>query len=205
MLFVHWKTALTVALCATVGSQSGLAQAPAATILTVDLENFVQYNEDTDFSKFATNPNATTSAAPVSFAAAMGIADIVAVNGQPAKGTVVMSQRSVALVPAPTPGQAIADTQRGGAMTPRTQKITSSLTGACGFCGNQVHIDACRIRLYVYDRCHAPARLRRPSASIVRATYWGRSSNSPMRSNSWHRTALFRRDKPIATWNKLSG
>ena len=117
MLFVHWKTALTVALCATVGSQSGLAQAPAATILTVDLENFVQYNEDTDFSKFATNPNATTSAAPVSFAAAMGIADIVAVNGQPAKGTVVMSQRSVALVPAPTPGQAIADTQRGGAIT----------------------------------------------------------------------------------------
>jgi hypothetical protein len=53
----------------------------------------------------------------VSFAAAMGIADIVAVNGYPAKGTVVMSQRSVALIPAPISGQAIADTQRGGAIT----------------------------------------------------------------------------------------
>ncbi len=113
----QWKTALTVAFCAAVCSQPILAQAAPGTILTIDLENFVQYNEDTDFSKFATNPNATTSAAPVSFAAAMGIADIVAVNGQPAKGTAVMSARSVALIPTPTSGQAIADTQRNGVIT----------------------------------------------------------------------------------------
>src|SRR5207249_1621545 len=53
-------------------------------------------------------------------------------------------------------------TPQGGPLTPRTQKITSSLSGGCGFCGNRVHIDVCRMRLYVYDRCHAPARLRRP-------------------------------------------
>ena len=49
-------------------------------------------------------------------------------------------------------------------MTPRTQEITSSLTGGWGSGGNWVRIDLCRMRLYVYDRCHAPARPRRPSA-----------------------------------------
>jgi hypothetical protein len=110
MLLLLRKTALAVALCA-------VAQAQPATIFTIDLENFVQYNEDVDYSKFATNPNVTASAAPASFGAAMGIADIVAVNGQPAKGTVLMNARTVALAPAPTSGQAIADTTRGGAIT----------------------------------------------------------------------------------------
>jgi hypothetical protein len=51
-----------------------------------------------------------------------------------------------------------------GDTTPRTQKITSNLSGGCHFGGNRVRIDVCRIRLYVYDRCHAPANLRKPSA-----------------------------------------
>src|SRR5499425_1097093 len=80
-------------------------------------------------------------------------------------------------------------TPQGGVMTPRTQKITSNLSGGCGFCGNRVQIDVCRIRLYVYGRCHAPARLRKPSASIVRVTCCCMSINSPMRSSSWRRTA----------------
>ena len=93
---------------------------------------------------------------------------------------------------------------QGGVMTPRTQKITSSLTGGWGSDGNWVRIDACRMWLYVYDIWHAPAILRRPSASIARAIYCCVSSNSPMRSNSWPRTAPFHRVKPIATSNKLS-
>jgi hypothetical protein len=93
---------------------------------------------------------------------------------------------------------------QGGVMTPRTQKITSSLTGGWGSGGNWVQIDVCRMRLYVYDRCHAPANLRKPSASIVRAICCCVPSNSPMRSNSWPRTAPFHRVKPIATSNKLS-
>jgi RNA-directed DNA polymerase len=96
-------------------------------------------------------------------------------------------------------------TPQGGPMTPRTQKITSSLTGGWSFGGNRVRIDACRMRLYVYDRCHAPARPRKPSASIVRATCCYMSINSPTRSSSWPRTAPFLRAKPIATSNKLSG
>src|SRR5579864_3858079 len=58
-------------------------------------------------------------------------------------------------------------TPQGGVMTPRTQKITSSLSAGCGFCGSRVRIDSCRIWLYVYDTWHAPARPRKPSASIV--------------------------------------
>src|SRR5947208_14471571 len=68
-------------------------------------------------------------------------------------------------------------------MTPRTQRITSNLSVGWSFDGNRVHIDPCLIRLYVYDRCHAPARLSKPSDSIARATCCGVSISSPLRSN----------------------
>ena len=96
-------------------------------------------------------------------------------------------------------------TPQGAVVTPRTQKITSSLTGGCGFCGNQVRIDVCRIRLYVYDRCRAPANPRKPSGSIARAACCCVSIISPMLSSSWRETAPYRRGRPIATSNKRSG
>src|SRR5207253_2543727 len=37
-------------------------------------------------------------------------------------------------------------TPQGGVMTPRTQKITSNLSGGCDFCINRVRIDECHIR-----------------------------------------------------------
>src|SRR5262249_15684459 len=89
-------------------------------------------------------------------------------------------------------------------MTPRTQKITSNLNGGWNFGESRVRIDLCRIRLYVYDRCRAPARPRKPSASIARATCCGMSIGSPMRSTSCRKTAPFRPVKPIVTSNKLS-
>src|SRR5438128_9380891 len=95
-------------------------------------------------------------------------------------------------------------TPQGGVTTPRTQKVTSSLSGGCGFCGNRVHIDVCRIRLYVYGRCHAPASSRKPTASIERAICCCASINSPLRSSSWRGTAPYRRVKPIATSSKHS-
>src|SRR5215472_8032465 len=59
-------------------------------------------------------------------------------------------------------------TPQGGVITPRTQKVTSNLNGNCGSGENRVRIDACRNRLYIYDRCRAPAISRKPSASIAR-------------------------------------
>src|SRR5437764_1340568 len=96
-------------------------------------------------------------------------------------------------------------TPQGGVMTPRTQKITSSLSAGYGFCGSRVRVDQCRMWLYVYDRCREPASPRKPSASIVPGTCCGMSINFPMRSSSWPRTAPFRRVRPIATSNKLTG
>ena len=84
-------------------------------ILAVDVENLVAYQEDTsDLSKFATDPNATTAVPPRNFPFNATIGDIVAVNGQPAKGTFTRNRRRVLLTTAPNPGQAIADTVRSG-------------------------------------------------------------------------------------------
>src|SRR6266404_1997073 len=94
-------------------------------------------------------------------------------------------------------------TPQGGVMTPRTQKITSNLSSGCGFDGNRVRIDVCRKRLYVYDRCRAPAQPRRPSASIAHESCFGKSINFPMRSSDWLKTVPFRRVKPTATSNTL--
>jgi RNA-directed DNA polymerase len=96
-------------------------------------------------------------------------------------------------------------TPQGGVMTPRTQKVTLSLIGACLFCGNRVRIDLCRIQLYVYDRCRAQARSKRPNASIVRATCSGKTINFPTLSVNWRWTAPCRRVRPIATCNRRSG
>jgi hypothetical protein len=96
----------------------GYGQVVPPTILEVDVENWVNYIEDSsDLSKFATDPNVTTAVAPKNFSFRLGIADIVAVNGQAAKGTLIGNIRSVALTTAPNPGQAIADTARGGVVS----------------------------------------------------------------------------------------
>ena len=96
-------------------------------------------------------------------------------------------------------------TPQGGPLTPRTQKITSRSNDGWRFGGNRVRVDLCRIRLYLYDRCHAPASPRRPNASIELATCCGTSISSPRRSSSWRETAPYHRVKPIGTSNRLSG
>ena len=116
---------LLVAACCTLG----LGQVVPPTILEVDVENFVQYAEDTsDLSKFATDPNVTTAVPPRNFASAVAIGDIVAVNGQPAKGTVTRHFRTLTLNTAPNPGQAIADTVRGAVVASTFEILKSDGT-----------------------------------------------------------------------------
>ena len=90
-----------------------LGQATTPTILEVDIENFVEYQGDiNDLSKFQTNPGIAPSAGIKTFIPTMNIGDIVAVNGQPAKGTFVGHPMALAMSPDPSPGRAIADTTR---------------------------------------------------------------------------------------------
>ena len=104
--------AMTVLLAAVTCSLA-LGQAPPPTILEIDAENIVEYQNDitvlSDPSKIATNPNVTPAVPPRNFLWAVLIGDIVAVNGQPAKGTFVARTHAVTATPAPNPGDAIAD------------------------------------------------------------------------------------------------
>src|SRR5437660_786118 len=108
----HWKTALAMALFA---SRSGVAQVTPPTILEVQAENVVNYVGDvSDESKFATVPGVTpvSAAGPRNLGNSLYIADIVAINGKPARGTAVINMRTINLRVAPTTGQAISDTSR---------------------------------------------------------------------------------------------
>jgi uncharacterized protein (TIGR03437 family) len=127
------KSAFAAALCAATFSQLGQAQVAPPSILEVDVENYVRYQEDTtDLSKFATDPNLTTSTPPRNFGFNVSVGDIVAVNGQPAKGTFVRNARPVTLVTAPNPGQGIADATRNGVATDTFEILTSDGTHAIG-------------------------------------------------------------------------
>src|SRR5947209_9543921 len=112
MLLLNWKTALGTALCASV---LGVAQVGPASVVGVQAENFVSYVGDvSDVLKFATEPGVTTVSAigPRNLGTSLTIADIVAVNGRPCRGTVVTNSQTINLSAAPTLGQAIADTVR---------------------------------------------------------------------------------------------
>ena len=103
-------TGSVVAQPVVVTGTGGLAQEPPETILTIESENFVQYQHDNaDYAKFATDPGSTTGAAALNFAFYILMDDIVAVNGKPAKGSHVCRAQGIGMVPNPTPGQAIGD------------------------------------------------------------------------------------------------
>src|SRR5271165_1965139 len=114
---LHGKTALAAALCAAAFSQTGRAQVPTASVLRIDTGNAVLYNEDTsDVTKFATDPGVPTPIATRNFTRTVALADIQAVNGQPVTGLHTRAViANIVLRPAPTPGQAIADTTRNAA------------------------------------------------------------------------------------------
>ena len=110
----QWRTPIVTALFGVAFCQSALAQAAQQTILAIEIENYVNYfNDVTDYSKLATDPNRTTLAVqPRNFAVSFGIADIVSVNGKPVKGTFTERQTELNHAVNATGGQAIADAVR---------------------------------------------------------------------------------------------
>jgi uncharacterized protein (TIGR03437 family) len=91
--------------------QPAVAQVP--TMLEIDIENFVEYQTDTmDTSLYSISPVPTPSAGIIHFAPAIAIGDIVAVNGEPVKGTFVGRPWDLSLSTVFRPGRAIADITR---------------------------------------------------------------------------------------------
>jgi uncharacterized protein (TIGR03437 family) len=126
------ETIVTAVLLGSLLCRAGWGENAPAAILQVDIENWVEYFDDTpDVSKLATNPNPTPPSVPKNFAVHIGIADIVAVNGQPVKGTMVRNTRNINLSTAPNPGQAIGDAPRGAIVTDcfEIQKLDGSTIG----------------------------------------------------------------------------
>jgi uncharacterized protein (TIGR03437 family) len=98
-----------------VAQWSGLAQSPMGSLLVIETANHRGYDRDVaDTSLYATKPGPVAASVAKNFDQAVYIGDIVSVNGQPAKGTVMEIVNAVFLRPNPTPGQAIADITRGG-------------------------------------------------------------------------------------------
>jgi len=119
-------------------------QAPP-TVLTVDLENQTRYVYDVvDPLKFATDPGVTTPITPTNFYSQMLISDIVAVNGQPAKGVQILRETILRLNPIGGPGQAISDFGPGAAAADLRWEILKpdgtqiGIIVAQGFSGNNV-------------------------------------------------------------------
>ena len=89
--------------------QPVFGQAPP-TILVIDSENQVSYVFDVaDPLQFATDPGVTTPATVTNFQQQVIPADIVTVNGQPAKGVFILRHQVLRLDPNPTAGRAIGD------------------------------------------------------------------------------------------------
>jgi hypothetical protein len=97
-------------------SPNAWAQPLSPVTLKVDLENVVGYWDDgVEFSRLGSLTGITTPVATRRiFQSQVQIGDIVAVNGQPAKGTFIMNARNLNVSTAVAPGQSIADTNRTG-------------------------------------------------------------------------------------------
>ena len=107
------KLSVRVILLALTAFHVASAQLPPTPTLTIDLANGVEYQEDIyDPSQFAKNPNVMSSLGITNFGTSTVFADIVAVNGQPAKGLYAGKTRQIQASPTPSPGQAIADVTR---------------------------------------------------------------------------------------------
>ena len=117
---------LLVTLCAAGSWKNTLAQVAPASILEIDVENAVQYVKDvSDPLKFGTDSNVTSANVPKGLWENVQIADIVAVNGQPAKGTFTERSQRLSLRPSPNPGESIADTNRNGSVSQSFEILTA--------------------------------------------------------------------------------
>jgi hypothetical protein len=111
------KSSQALALTVVLWSRAS-AQTPQPTILTIEMENVVQYQEG--FANPQKNGTSTAlepqNTAPATFFPGTFIADIVTINGSKSKGTTVARNYFVGLSANPSGSQGIADVSRFQAM-----------------------------------------------------------------------------------------
>ena len=106
---MHLRQILAIgALLGTVFTRTVPAQTAPAVMLSVNIENVVIYQQDFgDATRFATVPSIVPAPPIRNFVPVVWLADIVAVNGKPAKGT--WTVRGTLVSRGTAPGDAIAD------------------------------------------------------------------------------------------------
>src|SRR5688572_6397377 len=108
-----WLRLVAIVAAAIHGDGARAQQLPPA-VLDVRIENVRLYWRDTpDVSRFATDAENTTGVRGRNFEMAEGAGDIMEVNGQAARGTLMIGISGMTLSPTPTtrPGTGIADVQ----------------------------------------------------------------------------------------------
>ena len=98
---------------AIVGMTSRPSAAQTPTVIQIDIENYAYYYADNpDYSKLAGTEQVVPPVSTKTFSSFIGLADIVRVNGTPARGTWSIRATTTNYTPTPQPGQAVADTTR---------------------------------------------------------------------------------------------
>jgi hypothetical protein len=108
-----FRTASALARIVIVAGTTCCAFAQVQTVIQIDVENYAYYYADNpDYSKLAGSQQAVPPVSTKTFSSFIGLADIVRVNGKPAKGTWSIRATTTNYTPNPQPGQVIADTTR---------------------------------------------------------------------------------------------
>jgi hypothetical protein len=109
------KHFFSLSIAAAAFATAAFGQADTRVTLTVDLANTVNYRSDVpDYALRGANAGPTTVGASRAFTDSINVGDIVAVNGQPARGIWDSRVYTMNFSPTPAPGAAIADAARGG-------------------------------------------------------------------------------------------
>src|SRR5580700_8413159 len=104
---------LSLIALAILGVTCNPSTAQTPTVIQIDIENYAYYYADNpDYSKLAGTEQAVPPVSTKTFSSFIGLADIVRVNGTPARGTWSIRAITTNYTPTPQPGQAVADTTR---------------------------------------------------------------------------------------------
>lgn len=173
---------------------AGIAAAQPAHVLDIEIENGIVYIYDTtELAKYATAPGlvapwSVSSAGPArNFWSLVYIADIVSVNGRPARGVMVRRGTRIGLTPNQAAGQAIADTTRGFIDDGVWEIQTADGTAVGTFHHSRIHRRSSAARFTARSIGYEPCCHRRNGRVLWSARPNGRRSSDRQFGAAWSR------------------